>query len=93
MPLTQKLIDDAVERYWREIDRYEKLAVYVGEACQHLLGKHGIRGLVQWRAKDSGRFRLKLQKYIATGERAAEFADLDRVFRVLKDLAGAIVTT
>ena len=93
MPLTQKLIDDAVERYWREIDRYEKLAVYVGEACQHLLGKHGIRGLVQWRAKDPGRFRLKLQKYLATGERAAEFADLDSVFRVLKDLAGARVTT
>jgi ppGpp synthetase/RelA/SpoT-type nucleotidyltranferase len=93
MPLTQQLIDGAVERYWREIDRYEKLAVYVGEACQQLLDIHGIRGLVQSRAKDPGRLRLKLQKYLVTGERAAEFVDLDSVFRVLKDLAGARVTT
>ena len=93
MPLTSSLIDAAVERYWREIDRYEKLAVYVGEACQQLLEKHKIHGLVQWRAKDPGRLRLKLQKYLDTGEHAAEFVDLDSVFRVLKDLAGARITS
>jgi hypothetical protein len=82
MALTQKLIDDAVERYWREIDRYEKLTAYVGEACQHLLEKHRIHALVQSRAKDPGRLRLKLEKYLVTGERAAEFVDLDSVFRV-----------
>jgi ppGpp synthetase/RelA/SpoT-type nucleotidyltranferase len=93
MPLTRLLIDAVIERYWRELDRYEKLAVYVGEACQQLLDKHAIRGSVQWRAKDPGRLRGKLEKYLVTGERAAEFVDLDSVFRVLKDLAGARITT
>jgi ppGpp synthetase/RelA/SpoT-type nucleotidyltranferase len=93
MPLTRSLIDATLKRYWRELDRYEKLAVYVGEACQQLLDKHAIRGLVQWRAKDPGRLRVKLEKYLVTGERAAEFVDLDSVFCVLKDLAGARITT
>ena len=93
MPLTRLLIDSALKRYWRELDRYEKLAEYVGEACQQLLDKHAIRGLVQWRAKDPGRLRVKLEKYLVTGERAAEFVDLDSVFCVLKDLAGARITT
>jgi len=93
MPLTPHLIDAAIERYWREIDRYEKLSAFIGEACRRLLEEHSIRGSVQWRAKDPDRLRAKLQKYLVTGEHAAEFADLDGVFRVLKDLAGARITT
>jgi ppGpp synthetase/RelA/SpoT-type nucleotidyltranferase len=93
MPLTPKLVDEAVERYWREFDRYKKLAKWVGEACQKLLEEHRIRGLVQWRPKDPDRLRAKLQKYLESGEHASEFRDLDSVFRVLKDLAGARITT
>jgi hypothetical protein len=37
MPLTPQLVDAAIERYWREFDRYRKLAECVGEACRGLL--------------------------------------------------------
>jgi hypothetical protein len=36
MALTTDIIDDAVDRYWREIDRYTKLAEFVGDACRAL---------------------------------------------------------
>lgn len=93
MALTPQLIDAAVERYLREFDRYEKLSKYVGEACRTLLEERGIRCSVQWRAKDPNRLKGKLEKYLAGGEHAAEFTDLDSVFRVLKDLAGTRITT
>lgn len=93
MPLTKQLIDAVVERYWREVDRYEKLAEFVGQACRSLLEENGIRGTVQSRAKAADRLKDKLHKYSLTGEHADEFVDLDSVFRVLKDLAGARITT
>jgi ppGpp synthetase/RelA/SpoT-type nucleotidyltranferase len=93
MALTNELIDKAVERYWREYDRYSKLAEFFGEACQDLLDANVIRGSVQWRAKNPDRLRAKLQKYKASNDRVAEFTDLDSIFRVLKDLAGARITT
>lgn len=93
MALTDPLIDQAVERYWREYDRYVKLAEFVGEACRSLLDANVIRGSVQWRAKNPDRLRAKLLKYKASGDRAAEFTDLDSVFQVLKDLAGVRITT
>lgn len=93
MALTDALIDQAVERYWREYDRYAKLADFVGEACRKLLDANVIRGSVQWRAKNPDRLKGKLLKYKTTGDRADEFTDLDSVFRVLKDLAGARITT
>jgi ppGpp synthetase/RelA/SpoT-type nucleotidyltranferase len=93
MPLTPQLIDAAVERYWREVDRYDKLSKLVGESCRSLIEENGIRGSVQWRAKHPDRLKAKLQKYLSSGEHAAEVVDLDGVFRVLKDLAGARITT
>jgi len=93
MSLTPQLIEAAVDRYLREIDRYEKLSKFIGEACRILLEENNIRGSVQWRAKDPERLRKKLEKYLISGEHADEFTDLDSVFRVLKDLARARVTT
>ena len=93
MPLTPQIIDAAVERYSREYDRYQKLSTFIGEACQKLLEERSIHGFVQWRAKEPNRLRKKLEKYSATGEHAVEFTDLDSVFRVLKDFAGARITT
>lgn len=87
------LIDAAVERFWRETDRYEKLARFVGETCRSLLETNGIRGTVQWRAKAGDRLRAKLLKYLRSGEHAADFVDVDSTFRILKDLAGARITT
>jgi ppGpp synthetase/RelA/SpoT-type nucleotidyltranferase len=93
MALTPQLIDVAVERYLRELDRYEKLSKYIGETCRVLLEQLDIHSTVQWRAKDPGRLRRKLEKYLDSGEHASDFTDLDSVFRVLKDLAGTRITT
>jgi|GEM_PF-3521424 ppGpp synthetase/RelA/SpoT-type nucleotidyltranferase len=93
MALTTQLIDAAVERYLRELDRYEKLSTYIGKVCRSLIEKNSIRGIVQWRAKDPERLKRKLEKYSTTGEHTAEFKDLDSVFHVLKDLAGVRITT
>ena len=92
MPLTHELIEEAVERYWREFDRYAKLSEFVGDACRKLLDDNVIRGSVQWRPKNPDRLRLKLQKQMANGDHAAEYYDLDSVFRLLKDLAGTRIT-
>ncbi len=92
MPLTDDIIDQAVQRYWREYDRYAKLSEFVGEACQKLLDANVIRGSVQWRAKNPDRLKSKLLKYQSNGDHDTELTDVDSVFRVLKDLAGARIT-
>jgi ppGpp synthetase/RelA/SpoT-type nucleotidyltranferase len=92
MALTQEKIDAAVERYWRELDRYTKLAEFIGNACQKLLGDNVIRGSVQWRPKNPDRLRMKLMKQMAEKENEDRFTDVDSVFSVLKDLAGVRVT-
>src|SRR5436305_244131 len=93
MALTPEIIKGAVDRYWREFDRYAKLSEFVGDACRKLLEENVIRGSVQWRSKNPDRLRAKLQKHLATRDHQAEYVDLDSVFHVLKDLAGARVTT
>jgi ppGpp synthetase/RelA/SpoT-type nucleotidyltranferase len=92
VPLTDEIINQAVDRYWREHDRYSKLSEFVGEVCRKLLDANVIRGSVQWRAKNPDRLKAKLLKYKATNHRATEFTDVDSVFKVLKDLAGARIT-
>lgn len=56
-PLVYKLtcddIQNAVLRYERELDRYEKLADLVYEQCLELVVEIGIRATVQRRAKSS----------------------------------------
>ncbi|MDD5706591.1 MAG: RelA/SpoT domain-containing protein [Kiritimatiellae bacterium] len=93
MPLDANTIEQAVERYFREVDRYAKLSEFVGEACRKVLEDNALRGSVQWRAKAPERLRLKLQKQLARGDHAAEFKDVGSVFTVMKDLAGVRVTT
>jgi len=93
MALTPDIINQASDRYWRESDRYAKLAEYVGEACRRLLKDNVIRGSVQWRAKDAGRLKGKLEKQMAKGEHADEYADVESVFRVIKDFAGVRLLT
>lgn len=93
MPLSEELIEAAVDRYWREYDRYAKLSEFVGDACRRLLDDNVIRGSVQWRPKNPDRLRAKLKKQMAGNEHANEYGDADSVFRVLKDLAGVRITT
>ncbi|MCB9184080.1 MAG: RelA/SpoT domain-containing protein [Flavobacteriales bacterium] len=93
MPLTTALIDAFIKRYKREYDLYAKLASFVAGECQQLLQEHAIRGSVQWRPKAADRLKKKLLDQMRNGENAAEYTDVDSVYRVLKDLAGVRVTT
>ena len=63
MPLTDRLIRDAKERYWREMDRYVKLAEYVHTRCKSIVKDDAIRATTQARAKDPERFEEKLRRY------------------------------
>ncbi|HCS52197.1 MAG TPA: hypothetical protein DIW81_11480 [Planctomycetaceae bacterium] len=92
MPITAEIIQGAVDRYWREFDRYAKLSEFVGEACRQLLEQDVIRGSVQWRAKNPERLRGKLEKWMKADEHQ-EINSVDDVFIVLKDLAGSRITT
>lgn len=92
MPITPEIIQGAIDRYWREFDRYAKLSEFVGEACRQLLEQDVIRGSVQWRAKNPERLRAKLEKWMKASEHS-DIDSIDGVFTVLKDLAGARITT
>ena len=92
MAISHEIINQAVERYWREFDRYAKLSEFVGEACRQLLEQDVIRGSVTWRAKNPERLRAKLEKWI-TDPKYQNVASVDDIFRELKDLAGARITT
>jgi ppGpp synthetase/RelA/SpoT-type nucleotidyltranferase len=87
MPLTDLDIDSAVSRYRREVDRIQKLVDYVAESCRALVRENAIPATVQWRAKDPGRLRGKLQR------KRDEFDSVEEVFSKLKDLAGVRVVT
>lgn len=93
MPLTQEIIESTVKRYQREYDRYAKLAEYVGDICRKVLDDNVIRGSVQWRAKNSDRLRMKLQKQMVNGEHSAEYDDEESVFHVIKDFSGVRITS
>lgn len=98
MPLTDELIREAGERYFREQDRYAKLAELVADVCRRdVVEKHVIRATVQWRAKDRKRFEKKLQKWLADTaktSRVERISNVDDVFREAGgDLAGVRVAT
>ena len=37
MPLTEQIINESVERYWREYDRYVKLTDFVADVCREII--------------------------------------------------------
>lgn len=87
MGLTDWDIDEAVTRYRREADRFQKLVDYVADACRALVRDNAIPATVQWRAKDAERLRGKLSR------KREDFASVEDVFRRLKDFAGVRVAT
>lgn len=93
MPLSEAIIEASVERYWREYDRYAKLAELVGDECQRLLSENAIRGSIQWRAKNPERLKGKLQREMKDPQRAGLYTDTESVFSVLRDFAGVRITT
>lgn len=87
MALTEEDIDEALARYAREWDRYQKLVDFVAEACRSIVRENAIPATVQWRAKDPGRLRGKLLR------KRGDFDSAEAVFSGIKDFAGVRVAT
>ncbi|MCA9633846.1 MAG: hypothetical protein KC766_39620 [Myxococcales bacterium] len=91
--LTDALIDEVIDRYWREHDRYVKLATRVGDLCRVLVADNTIRAQVTYRAKDPDRLRGKLRKYQADSKEAVSLTTTEAVFARIGDLSGVRITT
>jgi len=92
MPLTPEIIDDTVDRYSREYDRYAKMAEYVADKCRELLGD-SIRASVTWRAKEPGRLEGKLRDRFLGKDEGATLDSVQNVFDHLGDLAAVRIST
>jgi ppGpp synthetase/RelA/SpoT-type nucleotidyltranferase len=91
--LTDALIQEVVDRYWRENDRYIKLANRVGEICRDLVSEATVRAHVTYRAKSPDRLKGKLKKYQADPSEATQLHSVEAVFARVGDLAGVRITT
>lgn len=88
MALTETQITEVVDRYWREHDRYTKLAQAVGDICRDLVRENAIRASVHWRAKT----RESVKKKIDSKYRQ-ELNSVDEAFERIGDLAAVRVLT
>jgi ppGpp synthetase/RelA/SpoT-type nucleotidyltranferase len=94
MPLNEVIIQGAVERYWREYDRYLKLAKRVEEICRRdIVESNAIRAQVTFRAKDPKRFEAKLVKYLSNPGMVTRLDSVEDVFASVSDLAAVRVAT
>lgn len=85
--LTDETIEAVVERYRRELDRYQKLTDFVAEACREIVKEDGIPATVQWRTKAEDRLQGKLER------QRERYSTVDDVFSTMTDLAGVRVAT
>lgn len=89
MTLDDAMVGEAVERYRRERDRFQKLVDFVHQECAKLIRDDAIPATVQSRTKDPARLGEKLAR------RKDEFDGVENVFgpQGIKDLAGVRVVT
>lgn len=87
MPLTDQQIEECVERYIREQDRYSKMAELTYEKCLDIVRRLGVHATVQRRAKNPSSFGDKLKK------NRDKYLDVNDVFRKISDLAAVRVAT
>src|SRR6266568_3946204 len=86
---TTAIVDTAVVRYRRELDRYRKFALHVGETLQVALRGRGILATVQWRAKHPESLRGKL--YRSPG--LMTFASAEQALASVQDFAAVRICT
>lgn len=86
--LDEERIQQAVQRYEREYDRYAKLAARVADICRaELVEANALRAQVTFRAKSPRSFEGKLRR------KRERFGSVDEVFGQLPDLAAARIAT
>lgn len=90
MALSNELIQECVQRYLREQDRYVKMAEVVYEKCLEIVQKKlTVRATVQRRAKNAISFGEKLKK----NDFRNRYSSVDEVFDNISDLAGVRIAT
>lgn len=92
MTTTAIRIEEAVDSYVTQWDRYEKMARQVNRLCEGLLRQHAIRGNIQWRAKDPGRLLAKLQKLSQRSE-FANYGSSKALLSRIGDLSAVRIAT
>jgi ppGpp synthetase/RelA/SpoT-type nucleotidyltranferase len=80
-------IQNAVLRYEREYDRYEKLTQAVYERCLRIVDESGVRATVQRRTKSPQSLRKKLLRIQKKAPVDVRFCTVDDVFANMGDLA------
>ncbi|MBU3679562.1 MAG: hypothetical protein FGM32_08140 [Candidatus Kapabacteria bacterium] len=84
-----KIIDSSLERYFRERDRYSKLAERVADIVrEQIIEQNAIHAQVTYRSKTVSSLEGKLRRHIA---RDRHFDTVDQVFREVQDLAAVRV--
>jgi ppGpp synthetase/RelA/SpoT-type nucleotidyltranferase len=92
MPISDDVINGAVERYERERDRYLKLAARVADICLiDVVKTNAIRAQVTSRTKTSDSFREKLERFARRPDK--NMSTVDEVFKQIGDLAGVRIAT
>lgn len=92
MTISDDTIKKAVQRYYREYDRYLKLAARVAEICRsEIVEGNAIRAQVTSRAKSTKSLEGKLRRLSATGKKS--IPDVDAVFEQIRDLAAVRIAT
>jgi ppGpp synthetase/RelA/SpoT-type nucleotidyltranferase len=93
MPLSNADIQNAVLRYEREFDRFEKLAEVAYEQCLRIVEETGVRATVQRRTKKPQSLRKKLLRIQRKIPEDPKFSSVDDVFANISDLAAVRVGT
>lgn len=92
MPITEKVICDAVARYERERDRFLKLAARVSDICRaSIVEDNAIRAQVTFRTKTVRSFEGKLRRFTRRPDK--NYASVDEVFAKVGDFAGVRIAT
>ena len=92
MPIADKVINEAVERYDRERDRYLKLASRVADLCRTaVVENNAIRAQVTSRTKTVRSLEGKLRRFNRRSDKS--FASADEVFAQIGDFAGVRIAT
>jgi ppGpp synthetase/RelA/SpoT-type nucleotidyltranferase len=92
MPISEKVIHNAVARYDRERDRYLKLAARVSDICRSsIVEDNAIRAQVTFRTKTVRSFEGKLKRFARRADK--NYASVDEVFAGVGDFAGVRIAT
>ena len=88
MPINRQIIEEATERYTREIDRYIKLTRTVEEICtRNLVQSGGLQANITARTKSPFSFGKKLHRLLKRREKS-EWNSVDDIFNNLSDFSG-----